>query len=203
MKDDEPHNVRQFQVGDGRCLRRMVGGGGGRQGTAEKGGKRQGMVGGRGLQVTTGEMTGDDGGRRGMMEDDEGRRRRTMKVDGGGRWRTMEEEGGGRRATGEDDGGRRRKVKKNGGQWRTMEDNRGRRNAVRPGPSLLPVRQVQKMIRREDKKSSVLVLAQDGRTAPLRTLKISLSNTGIPITKQDRLGPSIAALAPLSKLACK
>jgi len=125
-----------------------------------------------------------------------------MEDDGGGR-RRKEGDGGGRRRTTEEGEEEWRTMEDNGGQWRTMEDNRGRRNAVRPGPSLLPVRQVQKMIRREDKKSSVLVLAQDGRTAPLRTLKISLSNTGIPITKQDRLGPSIAALAPLSKLACK
>jgi len=37
MKDDERHDVRQFQVGDGRRLRRTAGDGGGRQGTTGDG----------------------------------------------------------------------------------------------------------------------------------------------------------------------
>ena len=35
MKDDEPHDVGQFQAGDGRCLCKTAGGGRGRQVTAE------------------------------------------------------------------------------------------------------------------------------------------------------------------------
>ena len=51
-----------------------------------------------------------------------------------------------------------------------MGDGGGRHNAVRPGPWLLLVGQVQEKTGRDDEMSSVLVLAQDGRTAPLRTL---------------------------------
>ena len=49
-------------------------------------------------------------------------------------------------------------------------DGGGRHNVVRPGPWLLLVGQVQEKTGRDDEMSSVLVLAQDGRTAPLRTL---------------------------------
>jgi len=58
MKDDKRDDVRQFQVGDGRCLCRTVGDGGKRrktQGDGEDGG---------GLQMTT----GDDEGRRGTTQ---------------------------------------------------------------------------------------------------------------------------------------
>ena len=51
-----------------------------------------------------------------------------------------------------------------------MGDGGGRHNVVRPGPWLLLVGQVQEKTGRDDEMSSVLVLAQDGRTAPLRTL---------------------------------
>jgi len=58
-----------------------------------------------------------------------------------------------------------------GGKHRkTPEDGGGRHGVVRSGPWLLPVGQVQKMTGRDDTMPSVLALAQDGRTAPLRTL---------------------------------
>ena len=47
----------------------------------------------------------------------------------------------------------------------------GRQNVVRPRLSFLLVGQLEKTTGRDDKLPSVLVLAQDGRTAPLRTLK--------------------------------
>jgi len=53
MKGDEPHDVRQFHVEDGR-------GGGGRWGTAEHSGRRRGTE-------------GDDRGRRGTTDDGGGR----------------------------------------------------------------------------------------------------------------------------------
>jgi len=79
------------------------------------------------------------------------------------------------------DGGKQRKASENSGRrWGTAGDDRGRRgtvgdgggrhNAARPGPWLLLVGQVQEKTGRDDEMSSVLVLAQDGRTAPLRTL---------------------------------
>ena len=45
MGDGEPHDVRQFQVGDGRCFCRAAGDGGGRRGTAENTRKHRGTVG--------------------------------------------------------------------------------------------------------------------------------------------------------------
>ena len=58
----------------------------------------------------------------------------------------------------------------------TLEnDGTGRQNVVHPGLLFLPVGQFWKMTGRDDKISSVLVLAQDGRTAPLRTLFTTLS----------------------------
>ena len=87
--------------------------------------------------------------------------------DGGGRRKTAED-GGGRQGTTEDDGGRRGTV------W----DGGGRHNAVRPSPWLLLVGQVQEKTGRDDEMSSVLVLAQDGRTAPLRTLDEVLTGEG-------------------------
>jgi len=100
MKDDEPHYLRQFRVGDGRCLCRTAGGGGGRRKTTENSGKQGGT-------------TGDD-------------------------------------------------------------------NAVRPGPTLLLVGQVQKKTGRDDTMSSVLVLVQDGRTTPLRIVLATHSELFIP-----------------------
>jgi len=50
MNDGEPHDGRQFQVGDGRCLCRTVGGGGNGEGRLKTAGD------GGGLQV----MTRDD-----------------------------------------------------------------------------------------------------------------------------------------------
>jgi len=44
MKDDEPHDVRQFRVGDGRCLRRTAGDGGALQVTMEDDGGRHNVV---------------------------------------------------------------------------------------------------------------------------------------------------------------
>jgi len=52
----------------------------------------------------------------------------------------------------------------------SRKDRTGRQHAVRPRLGFLLVGQLQKMTRRDDKLPSVLVLAQDGRTAPLRTL---------------------------------
>ena len=72
------------------------------------------------------------------------------------------------------DGRGRRKTSEDGGRRRgTTGDGGGRHNVVRPGPWLLLVGQVQEKTGRDDEISSVLVLAQDGRTAPLRTLHIS------------------------------
>jgi len=56
-------------------------------------------------------------------------------------------------------------------------DGGGRQNVVRPGPWLLLVGQVQEKTGRDDEMSSVLVLAQDGRTAPLRTLPRAVAVT--------------------------
>ena len=56
----------------------------------------------------------------------------------------------------------------------TLENDRtGRQNVVRPRPPFLLAGQLEKMTGRDDKLPSVLVLAQDGRTAPLRTLLLS------------------------------
>jgi len=69
------------------------------------------------------------------------------------------------------DGGKQRKASENSGRRRgTVWDGGGRHNVVRPSPWLLLVGQVQEKTGRDDEMSSVLVLAQDGRTAPLRTL---------------------------------
>ena len=57
-----------------------------------------------------------------------------------------------------------------GGRREMVGDGGGRHNVVRPGPWLLLVGQVQEKTGRDDEMSSVLVLAQEGRTAPLRTL---------------------------------
>jgi len=94
------------------------------------------------------------------MKDDEPHDVRQFQVeDSRGWWRTTGNSGKQRKTAG-DDGGRRR----------TTDDDRGRHDVVRPGPWLLLVGQVQKMTGRDDTMPSVLVLAQDGRTAPLRTL---------------------------------
>ena len=50
------------------------------------------------------------------------------------------------------------------------KDRTGRHNVVHPRPSFSLVGHVFKMTGRDDEMSSVLVLPQDGRTAPLRTL---------------------------------
>jgi len=77
------------------------------------------------------------------------------------------------------DGGGRRKTAENiGKQQKTAGDGGGRHNAVRPGPWLLLVRQVQEKTGRDDEMSSVLVLAQDGRTAPLGTLGTCVATLG-------------------------
>ena len=96
--------------------------------------------------------------------------------DGGGRWGTVGD-GRGRQGTTENSGKRRK----------TAEDGGGRRGTVG-----------------DDTMSSVLVLAQDGRTAPLRTLCPSTkltahkpstatqsSSVGISVPKRP-VGPSFA-----------
>jgi len=59
MKDDEPHDVRHFQVGDGRSRGRTARDGGGRRKTTEISGSRRRSGGdGGGLQGTTGDCGG-------------------------------------------------------------------------------------------------------------------------------------------------
>jgi len=84
-------------------------------------------------------------------------------VENSGKHRKTADDGGGRQGRAEDDRGRRGTV------W----DGGGRHNAVRLGPWLLLVGQVQEKTGQDDEMSSVLVLAQDGRTAPLRTLAVT------------------------------
>jgi len=81
-------------------------------------------------------------------------------------------DGGGRQGTAENIGKHRKTAEDGGGRRGTVGDGGGRRNVVRPGPGLLLVGQVQKMTGRDDTMSSVFVLPQDGRTAPLRTLAV-------------------------------
>ena len=82
--------------------------------------------------------------------------------DGRGRRKTAEYIGKQRKTAGttEDDRGRRR----------TIGDGGGRHNVIHPSPWLLLVGQVQEKAGRDDEMSSILVLVQDGRTAPLRSL---------------------------------
>ena len=79
-------------------------------------------------------------------------------------------DGGGRQGTAENIGKHRKTSEDGGGRREMVGDGGGRHNVVRPGPWLLLVGQVQEKTGRDDEMSSVLVLAQDGRTAPLRTL---------------------------------
>lgn len=82
-----------------------------------------------------------------------------------------------------------------GGRWARSPPPR---NVVRPRTSFLLVGHVDKMTGRDDKTSSVLVLAQDGRTAPLRTLLISFQYTG----RMPRGASSNANICHLSPDVC-
>ena len=77
------------------------------------------------------------------------------------------------------DGGKQRKASENSGRRRGTAGD----DAVRPGPWLLLVGQVQEKTGRDDEMSSVLVLAQDGRTAPLRTLVVK------PLLEREEVNP--------------
>jgi len=133
---------------------------------------------------------GDDGGRQGTAENIEKQRKKA-------------EDGGGPQGTAGDDGGR----------WETVGDGGGRHNVGRPGPGLLLVGQVQKMTGRDDTMSSVLVLPQDGRTAPLRTLVESLAVLIVSVlpaasyiytklsSKKHTSSPSLNSVLPSPSLA--
>ena len=77
---------------------------------------------------------------------------------------------GGRRKTSENIGKHRKTAGDHRGRRGTTGDGGGRHNVVCPGPGLLLVGQVLQKTGRDDEMSSVLVLPQDGGTAPLRTL---------------------------------
>jgi len=92
--------------------------------------------------------------------------------------------GGGRQGTAGDGGGRRKRAENNGKERKTAGDGGGRWGTVGHGPSLGRAGQVPGKTGRDDKLPSVLVLAQDGRTAPLRTLATA------SIVVQESLSPS-------------